>query len=235
MAAAPSVTMVLTQGACSASVLQRPPAVDSASATVALYVSHLFPLARTPTMASFLGQQLNLKPAAAGAVRRSAQPVVAATKPKVAPAKKGAKPVAASKAKNRWLNADDGYDSSKWYGPDRKLFLPGGLLDPSEVPDYLDGSLPGEYVPRYCRHCMSQHSLHPWLAATATTRWASPPRVARTTLRSIAHTSLSTPAGLCSAPWARSCRRHSMPTARTSRAQSGGRCAGHECRYRSLG
>jgi len=96
-------------------------------------------------MASFLGQQLNLKPAAAGAVRRSAQPVVAATKPKVAPAKKGAKPVAASKAKNRWLNADDGYDSSKWYGPDRKLFLPGGLLDPSEVPDYLDGSLPGDY------------------------------------------------------------------------------------------
>ncbi len=29
-------------------------------------------------------------------------------------------------------------------GPDRKLYLPGGLLDPSEVPAYLNGTLPGE-------------------------------------------------------------------------------------------
>jgi len=33
------------------------------------------------------------------------------------------------------------------YGPDRKLFLPGGFLDPAEVPDYLDGTLAGECVP----------------------------------------------------------------------------------------
>lgn len=30
------------------------------------------------------------------------------------------------------------------YGPDRALFLPGGLYDPSEVPDYLNGTLAGE-------------------------------------------------------------------------------------------
>ena len=33
---------------------------------------------------------------------------------------------------------------SSFTGPDRKLFLPGGLLDPSEVPAYLNGTLPGE-------------------------------------------------------------------------------------------
>ena len=30
-------------------------------------------------------------------------------------------------------------------GPSRSLFLPGGLLDRSEVPDYLNGTLPGDY------------------------------------------------------------------------------------------
>lgn len=30
------------------------------------------------------------------------------------------------------------------YGPDRALYLPGGLLDRSEVPAYLNGTLPGE-------------------------------------------------------------------------------------------
>jgi hypothetical protein len=29
-------------------------------------------------------------------------------------------------------------------GPDRALFLPSGLLDPAELPDYLNGELPGE-------------------------------------------------------------------------------------------
>ena len=29
-------------------------------------------------------------------------------------------------------------------GPDRALFLPGGLLDPADVPSYLNGSLAGE-------------------------------------------------------------------------------------------
>lgn len=29
-------------------------------------------------------------------------------------------------------------------GPDRALFLPGGLLDRDDLPDYLDGTLAGE-------------------------------------------------------------------------------------------
>jgi len=33
----------------------------------------------------------------------------------------------------------------KWYGPNRQLFLPRGLLDPSEVAPYLTGELAGDY------------------------------------------------------------------------------------------
>jgi hypothetical protein len=36
------------------------------------------------------------------------------------------------------------YSLKQKTGPDRKLYLPGGLLDPSEVPAYLNGTLPGE-------------------------------------------------------------------------------------------
>lgn len=31
-------------------------------------------------------------------------------------------------------------------GPDRRIFLPDGLLDRSEIPEYLTGEVPGEYV-----------------------------------------------------------------------------------------
>ncbi|XP_008808974.1 chlorophyll a-b binding protein CP26, chloroplastic-like [Phoenix dactylifera] len=34
---------------------------------------------------------------------------------------------------------------AKWYGPDRRIFLPEGLLDRSEVPEYLTGEVPGDY------------------------------------------------------------------------------------------
>lgn len=30
-------------------------------------------------------------------------------------------------------------------GPDRRIFLPDGLLDRSEIPEYLNGEVPGEY------------------------------------------------------------------------------------------
>ena len=71
--------------------------------------------------------------------------------------------------KNKWTGASNGYvrllprrvtggrrslasarlqDESKWYGPDRKLFLPGGFLSADEVPEYLDGTLAGECVSR---------------------------------------------------------------------------------------
>lgn len=34
---------------------------------------------------------------------------------------------------------------AKWYGPERRIFLPEGLLDRSEVPEYLTGEVPGDY------------------------------------------------------------------------------------------
>jgi light-harvesting complex II chlorophyll a/b binding protein 5 len=71
--------------------------------------------------------------------------VFAAAKPAV---KKPAAKKPATKGavqKNKWLGGEGGFDESKWYGADRKLYLPGGLLDPAEVPEYLDGSLAGEY------------------------------------------------------------------------------------------
>ena len=88
-------------------------------------------------MSSFLGQAMTV----------SAKPVAAKrvdTTVRAAAAKKAAPKRSAGPAKNKWLAAEGGFDESKWYGPDRKLYLPGGLLDPSEVPDYLDGTLPGE-------------------------------------------------------------------------------------------
>jgi len=59
---------------------------------------------------------------------------------KKAPAKKLGAP-----APNKWTGGEDGFDESKWYGADRVLFLPGGLLDRDDVPAYLDGSLAGDY------------------------------------------------------------------------------------------
>ncbi|CAL0333206.1 unnamed protein product [Lupinus luteus] len=34
---------------------------------------------------------------------------------------------------------------AKWYGPDRRVFLPEGLLDRSEIPAYLTGEVAGDY------------------------------------------------------------------------------------------
>jgi len=36
-------------------------------------------------------------------------------------------------------------DLTSWYGPARKLYLPGGLLETADIPAYLDGSLAGDY------------------------------------------------------------------------------------------
>ncbi len=33
-----------------------------------------------------------------------------------------------------------------WSGPDRRIFLPDGLLDRADIPEYLTGEVPGEYV-----------------------------------------------------------------------------------------
>jgi len=65
--------------------------------------------------------------------------------PAAAPAKKVAKVAKTSSGTKGWLGGDSGIDLSKWYGPDRVLFLPGGLYDRAEIPDALDGTLPGDY------------------------------------------------------------------------------------------
>lgn len=69
----------------------------------------------------------------------------AARKPvKKAPVKKAAP--GGAKNTGGWLGSGSGEISlDKWYGPSRSLFLPGGLLDRSEVPEYLNGTLPGDY------------------------------------------------------------------------------------------
>jgi len=64
------------------------------------------------------------------------------TKAKAAP--KAAKKASSSGSKG-WLGGDAGINLGKFYGPDRDLFLPGGLYDRSEIPDTLDGTLPGDY------------------------------------------------------------------------------------------
>mmetsp|Transcript_11688 Transcript_11688/g.20755 ORF Transcript_11688/g.20755 Transcript_11688/m.20755 type:complete len:296 (-) Transcript_11688:466-1353(-) len=52
-----------------------------------------------------------------------------------------------TKQSRGWLGGAGGSSTSldKWYGPDRALFLPSGLLDPSDLPDYLNGELAGDY------------------------------------------------------------------------------------------
>eukprot|EP00963_Diacronema_lutheri_P012219 scaffold1671_cov344-Pavlova_lutheri.AAC.48 len=59
--------------------------------------------------------------------------------------KKKAPTKTTSSKKAGWLGKEDTFNFSKYYGPDRQLFLPGGLLDPNDVPDYLNGELPGDY------------------------------------------------------------------------------------------
>eukprot|EP00890_Picochlorum_soloecismus_P003485 jgi/Picsp_1/4137/NSC_01646-R1_minor chlorophyll a-b binding protein of photosystem ii len=76
-----------------------------------------------------------------------------ASKPAAAPAKtsKGAKKASAPKPSSGkttggWLGSASGsINLDKWYGPDRLLFLPGGLLDRADVPDYLNGTYAGDY------------------------------------------------------------------------------------------
>jgi len=53
----------------------------------------------------------------------------------------------APKRTRGWLGGEGGPDTNlnKWYGPDRALFLPSGLLDRDQLPSYLTGDLAGDY------------------------------------------------------------------------------------------
>jgi len=57
------------------------------------------------------------------------------------------KPSSGTKRTRGWTGGEGGSQTSleKLYGPDRALFLPSGLLDPSDVPAYLNGELAGDY------------------------------------------------------------------------------------------
>merc|ERR1711879_38788 len=46
-----------------------------------------------------------------------------------------------------WLGGEGGPQTNldKWYGPNRALYLPGGLLDRTDIPEYLTGELAGDY------------------------------------------------------------------------------------------
>nr|CAD1842188.1 unnamed protein product [Ananas comosus var. bracteatus] len=79
---------------------------------------------------SFSGRAHSAQPASAAGPAK----IVALFSKKKAAAKP--KPSAASPASE---------ELAKWYGPDRRIFLPEGLLDRSEVPEYLTGEVPGDY------------------------------------------------------------------------------------------
>merc|ERR1719183_2761512 len=74
-------------------------------------------------------------------------PAKKGTAKKAAPApKKAVVRKAAPVKKSSGKSAQAGSDASKWYGPNRRLYLPAGLLDiNTDVPSYLDGTLAGDY------------------------------------------------------------------------------------------
>ncbi|KAL4391401.1 hypothetical protein AHAS_Ahas03G0241400 [Arachis hypogaea] len=57
--------------------------------------------------------------------------------------KKAVPPPPSKKAATAVTPTND--ELAKWYGPDRRIFLPEGLLDQSKIPPYLTGEVPRDY------------------------------------------------------------------------------------------
>ncbi|MEW5300796.1 MAG: hypothetical protein WDW38_005283 [Sanguina aurantia] len=103
---------------------------------------------------SFFDQFAKKAEAPAKTAAKSGKAAVAKVAPKAKQVAKKATQVvkkavsaAPQKATRGWLGGEGGSSTNldKWYGPNRALFLPGGLLEISDLPEYLDGSLPGDY------------------------------------------------------------------------------------------
>ncbi|KAK9087760.1 hypothetical protein Syun_030154 [Stephania yunnanensis] len=92
--------------------------------------------ASTALASEMLGNRLNARaaPTTLSTPSSTSKIVALFSKKKAAPAKSKAAPVS---------SLDE--ELAKWYGPDRRIFLPEGLLDRSEIPEYLTGEVPGEY------------------------------------------------------------------------------------------
>ncbi|CAK9221502.1 unnamed protein product [Sphagnum jensenii] len=93
--------------------------------------------------AEFLGQAICNSGATArnGTARPGALQMVAllGKKKVAAPVKKAAQKAVAK------VNRPTNEELAKWYGPDRRIYLPEGLLDKSDIPEYLTGEVPGDY------------------------------------------------------------------------------------------
>eukprot|EP00898_Chlorokybus_atmophyticus_P000093 jgi/Chlat1/1084/Chrsp110S01575 len=123
-------------------------------------------------VSEFLGAAVSVKARVAAAPAKAVQTQALFGKKAPAPAKKAAKAAskatnvvtkqaskatsevrkaaskatsAAKKAVKSWGGGANDLGLEQWYGPNRKKFLPSGLLDDADIPSYLSGEIPGDY------------------------------------------------------------------------------------------